>query len=112
MGLFDRFRRKAVKASSTPSELLDVYAQLGALSVDAETTKARLEALKTEWIGMRDELRRLAQRLEKRDERAAKRESAELSAELELEPAGFDPLEAQRELRRRKNGVLRAPGTG
>lgn len=109
MGLLDRFRRKPAKPLIAPHELLDLYAQVGALSVDIETVKGRLETLKTEWIGTRDELRKLAQRLEKRDERAEKRAAA---AAEEEEPEGFDPMEAQRALRRRKNGLLHGPGQG
>jgi len=108
MGLLDWFRRKEPRPKVAPAELLDVYAQLGALSVDLETTKSRLEGLKTEWIGTRDELRKLAQRIEKRDQRAEQR----AAAEQDQEPEGFDPLEAERELRRRKNGVLRTPRKG
>lgn len=109
MRLLDWFRPKPAPPIIKPHELLDIYAQLGALSVDLETTKSRLEGLKLEWINTRDELRKLAQRLEKRDERAEKRAAA--AAELE-EPQGFDPMEAQRALRRRRNGLLHGSGEG
>lgn len=109
MGLLDWFRRKPAPPLITPHELLDLYAQVGALSADLETTKSRLEGLKLEWISTRDELRKLAQRLEKRDERAEKRAAAEMQ---DQEPEGFDPMEAQRALRRRKNGLLHGPGQG
>jgi len=102
MGLLDWFRRPPPKPLLTPHELLDLYAQVGALSADLETTKSRLEGLKTEWLTMREELRKLAQRLEKRDQRAAERE------QQPEENTGFDEVEALRALRmkRGRNGVL------
>lgn len=114
MGLFDWFRRAR---DSGPDPLRDVYARLGAVAVELETLKGRQEAQRDEWIVMRDELRRLAQRLEKRDQRAAEKVAAaqeegdEDALRLERDgqpievnafPRGFNELEAQRALRERK----------
>lgn len=105
MGLLDWFRRRPVEAP----ELLKLWAEVGALQAYREQDAARTEALKTEWIGMRDELRKLAQRLEKREQRAEQRAAAE-----EPEQMGFDLLEAQRAIGRHRaeslNGLLHGTG--
>ena len=100
MGLLDWFRRAP---APPPVDPVGEWQARGRL-------EAKVDSLELQWATYRDQLNKLVQRLEKRDQRAAAREAQEVVPDVE--PDGFDELEAQRELFRRKNGLLHGRGAG
>jgi hypothetical protein len=99
----------------------DKTAQPVALPLDEYTAlvrrlgrlEAEVENLGLQWVGYRDELKRLANRLERRDQRAAERERREEEGEDSSPDNGGGPdAISQFVLTRRKHGVRHLPSQG